>query len=207
MPLICSGKYKNGEACRYKAKKDGLCLLHIKKTEECSICLCDCDITNKKSICTLNCAHNFHKQCVETWFEKGNFTCPFCRATVDNTMLNKLNIKIDKTLFIVEKIEKLFEHNTVKINNLQDRYMRAINNIISGFSGESRLRYNVREYLTKKMNSVSEGNLIVLNDEIRNIAIWITELDKIIIITPNNTNLLSIMLTRLIRLYEWNSIE
>jgi len=43
----------------------------------CSICFDDCC----GKTCTLGCGHEFHTQCIFTWFKKNN-NCPICRAVV-----------------------------------------------------------------------------------------------------------------------------
>ena len=41
----------------------------------CCICLEEYKINEK--ICVLNCSHEFHKKCLETWLYQSN-TCPLC---------------------------------------------------------------------------------------------------------------------------------
>ena len=67
--------------------------LHTEKSDEsddeedlveCSICLTDLD-TNAKGplqIRTLTCGHQFHDQCIRTWFRESK-ACPYCRADIN----------------------------------------------------------------------------------------------------------------------------
>lgn len=52
-------------------KKNNECNIY-----ECSICIDD----DEKSNCVLDCKHQFHKLCIETWLKMYN-TCPLCRAS------------------------------------------------------------------------------------------------------------------------------
>lgn len=53
--------------------------------ETCSICLEDVppmEISNQQKIKHLDCAHLFHKACIEEWI-KQKPSCPLCRAPVE----------------------------------------------------------------------------------------------------------------------------
>ena len=47
---------------------------------ECAICL-KTDIIEEE-ICINNCGHNFCKPCIDTWFNRGNNSCPICRQII-----------------------------------------------------------------------------------------------------------------------------
>jgi hypothetical protein len=52
--------------------------------EECSICLHKMEVDTIE----LGCKHKFHRQCVITWFIRGNSTCPKCRADSEGATLS-----------------------------------------------------------------------------------------------------------------------
>ena len=59
---------------------------------ECSICLTDSiNILNK---CTTQCSHNFCKDCLDKWFDKGKSSCPMCRQTLQYFNYNGENTRI-----------------------------------------------------------------------------------------------------------------
>ncbi len=90
---LCQGHYKNGDSCRYKAKKDGYCLLHFKEKDsskvECGICL---NIIEKREKIILNCNHVFCENCIREWLTRKN-SCPFCRTKVQMPIYQRLGIK------------------------------------------------------------------------------------------------------------------
>uniref|UniRef100_A0A0G4GHE7 RING-type domain-containing protein n=1 Tax=Chromera velia CCMP2878 TaxID=1169474 RepID=A0A0G4GHE7_9ALVE len=47
----------------------------------CCICLCDYDYGDACAR-TASCEHIWHKECIEAWIRKGNWTCPLCRASL-----------------------------------------------------------------------------------------------------------------------------
>ena len=60
--------------------------------QECSICLTDSiNILNK---CTTQCSHNFCKDCLDKWFDKGKSSCPMCRQTLQYFNHNGENTRI-----------------------------------------------------------------------------------------------------------------
>ena len=67
--------------------------LHTEKSDEsddeedlveCSICLTDLDTNaiGPLQIRTLTCGHQFHDQCIRTWFRESK-ACPYCRADIN----------------------------------------------------------------------------------------------------------------------------
>jgi hypothetical protein len=79
----CKGSYKNGNPCRYGAKYNGFCGLHISQDgsaadAECPIC--QDKLAGKKSM-VLPCKHRFCRPCVVEWLGRKD-TCPMCRAAV-----------------------------------------------------------------------------------------------------------------------------
>lgn len=84
MATTCQGFYKNGNACRYRAKYNGFCGLHVSHeapgpNAECPIC--QDALSGVTKAMTLPCKHKFCKECVVEWLGRKN-TCPLCRAVV-----------------------------------------------------------------------------------------------------------------------------
>ena len=59
---------------------------------ECSICLTNNIIPFNK--CITQCNHNFCKNCLDTWFDKGKNTCPMCRQALQYFNYNGENTRI-----------------------------------------------------------------------------------------------------------------
>ena len=55
----------------------------------CPICFNEISLDNKY---ITNCEHEYCKDCLDNWFDKGKNTCPKCRSTIK--YLNNNNIKI-----------------------------------------------------------------------------------------------------------------
>lgn len=72
----CGAPTLNGSVCKRKVR-EGRCFLHSTTSDEqCSICL-----SNLVGACkTLPCNHCFHRRCIIAWKNRGNHTCPMCRA-------------------------------------------------------------------------------------------------------------------------------
>lgn len=184
--MLCVGKLKNGNPCRFKAKQDNLCLVHFKKIEKevseeepeeepepvCPICLCDLD--KKKENITIGCKHTFHKTCLKTWLQK-KITCPNCRVDIDGDVFDKL--KIDKTLNVLKLVENSFKYDTQLFNDLypiSQRYSHAIEQIIYFLHIESNAREELKNYIKRRKPDIAEIysteiliDLEILNDLIR----------------------------------------
>jgi hypothetical protein len=66
------------------------------------------------------CSHHFHKSCLESWFEKGNETCPYCTREISNSadlekILCEQNYESIPSLNTEEKME-LFLYSIDKKN-------------------------------------------------------------------------------------------
>jgi hypothetical protein len=66
---------------------------------DCAICL---SIINKKKRVTLKCQHQFHKECLKTWFQIEN-SCPVCKQSAE--IIN--NDKKEITYYNNNKLHKL----------------------------------------------------------------------------------------------------
>lgn len=54
---------------------------------DCAICQEPCiGVTHK-----LECGHEFHANCIVSWFRSGQKSCPICRDEVDNNITNDIN--------------------------------------------------------------------------------------------------------------------
>ena len=93
----------------------------------CSICLIDAIVQSNK--CTTQCNHNFCKNCLDTWFDRGKATCPMCRQNIQYFTYNGLStriISVEKTPVVrqgapsnipVVTVTKLF-YDTMKYFNI-----------------------------------------------------------------------------------------
>ena len=59
----------------------------MEKNEDCSVCLCEINY-NEIDIIELDCGHNYHKECIDTWLKERN-TCPCCRQRAS---INGINV-------------------------------------------------------------------------------------------------------------------
>ena len=59
---------------------------------ECSICLTDNIIP--LNICITQCNHNYCKECLDAWFNKGKDTCPMCRQSLQYFAHNGLHTRV-----------------------------------------------------------------------------------------------------------------
>ena len=187
---ICKGTCKNGSACSYKAKEDGYCLIHknIKKPEECIVCYSNLDKNSVK----LECGHSFHKNCITKWLYK-SMTCPMCRAEIKQQTLTELNIKIDKTLKVLEQAERqLFgEENEGCIVH---RYMGCLALIIEVFQTELFLKRNIIVYLKKKVKQPKKY-IDELTRNMHTIKSWGDQIVDIMPVTRINANIPNILET------------
>lgn len=51
---------------------------------ECAVCLCEFERGQEVQI-TPNCCHVFHSECIHTWLEQDQKTCPLCRTSLVST--------------------------------------------------------------------------------------------------------------------------
>jgi hypothetical protein len=90
MSASCSGIKKDGQPCTYKGKfeKDGcrFCKTHL-PLEECSVCY---ESITERNAVGLTCKHLFHGKCLKKWIRGNHNTCPYCRAPIEDDVLEKL---------------------------------------------------------------------------------------------------------------------
>lgn len=75
----CGAVTRSGEPCKRRVKHGNRCHLHTESEHPentCSVCLCELTGPCKK----LPCTHEFHRRCILEWKNRGNNTCPYCRA-------------------------------------------------------------------------------------------------------------------------------
>lgn len=77
-------------------------------TYKCPICMSDISID---SICKTDCNHQFCKSCLDTWFNRGENSCPTCRNNI-----NYFDYKNNKNRIIIINNNENNENNE---NNLQ----------------------------------------------------------------------------------------
>ena len=83
----CNTVTKAGFPC----KNGKNCHLHgVEDPQVCSICL---EIVRKtKGTIHLRCNHRFHVKCIEGWKNTGKNTCPDCRASITDEMIDLDNL-------------------------------------------------------------------------------------------------------------------
>jgi hypothetical protein len=104
MNSTCIATCKNGNKCKFKAKKDNFCLVHCKT--ECPICFEH--IIDKSNEIVLDCKHIYHRDCITPWIKKNNLTCPYCRTEITQRILNKYHIEIDYDIALREVVNEIF---------------------------------------------------------------------------------------------------
>ena len=55
--------------------------IQVDVEEQCSICLCELDISQMNVATIVKCGHMFHLDCLMTWIVKRNI-CPLCRHQI-----------------------------------------------------------------------------------------------------------------------------
>lgn len=55
-------------------------LTNIDLTEDCPIC--KDSLNNTRGVIKIECKHVYHRECLNEWFSKKVFTCPYCRTEV-----------------------------------------------------------------------------------------------------------------------------
>ena len=77
--------------------------------EQCAICF---NNMTGETICTTNCNHSYCKQCLDTWFDRGEKSCPICRSDIQYLTHKSENIRI---IF-----NRLQQDNVINISNDND---------------------------------------------------------------------------------------
>lgn len=165
----CTGQYRDGRPCAYRAKRDGRCLVHAGQ-QECPVCYSGAGAT-----VSLACRHAFHRACIAPWLVANNLTCPVCRAAVGPDVLKRLGIRVDRRLEMMSEIEKGLFDNAFPMDDLGERFVRCYTVILRTFMQETILRSNIIGYLKKRSKNTRDA-VRALRDEMRKIKAWRNEM-------------------------------
>lgn len=166
---VCKGKLKNGKPCSCKAKMEGYCKRHYKKSEDCPICL---DSTNEHV--GLACEHRFHHDCIREWIQRGRRTCPVCRADISEATIKKLGIDIDIRLEVIRVVEMFFLGDTNDaVSDVSSRYAATVPLIMQFLKSEELLRRDIIDFMGKRLKGRAiERQIAIVQREITNIELW-----------------------------------
>ena len=94
--MECGATTHSGSLCKRKVKNENeRCWYHKESTDPqntCSVCLTELTGPCKK----LPCQHEFHRRCINQWKDRGNNTCPYCRAVfAENVPQFKVTVTIE----------------------------------------------------------------------------------------------------------------
>lgn len=103
----------DGLPCKCKSRRSvngvATCLRHIPKSENvecCSICLDDCKIGTKSTIC----GHVFHPVCLNIWkFSYCHDNCPMCRTVLCKP---KKKVKVEININLIERLQELVRNSS-----------------------------------------------------------------------------------------------
>lgn len=201
MPL-CSAKLRNGKDCWYKAKQDGLCLVHWRHPD-CPICYEKIYLDSWE----LECGHRFHESCLKSWFEMDKRSCPMCREDVDESTLDRIGVKISKLKSVLLRLENLMFETTHDEDAMQDRMLRVRMSIIDGMFKELAVRHTIVDYLEVRLSTQTE-EISRLSAEIAKIESWESELQTgMSDATDDNAVKLEKMYERLGGLVNWHIVD
>ncbi len=93
--------------------------------DKCIICLSP--KFSKKTIILEGCKHEFHFDCIASWFQKNNFNCPYCRSEQINAVI------------LVNNVKKLEARNSLRYKLLY--FKRYLCNDNVNFLGLRNIRY------------------------------------------------------------------
>lgn len=200
--MSCCGKLKSGHACTYKAKKDGYCLIHWFKEEECPVCY---ELIKKDNEVTLSCNHKYHLKCIKPWLKK-NYpgTCPTCRAVVDDNTLAKLNIKVPKVIVVLKKLEEYMFDAVHSHEDVDVRIERMVTVVSHSLQHEVSIRKNIVEFLIRRMKN-QNAEINSLRNEIKKIQRIRKSVHTVDISNQDaSANVLEKAFDMLVKLYIWD---
>ena len=114
MDTRCLHVTVKGTQCKFKSKRNGYCLKHVKTDKEpCPICF---EAIHKNEM-VLSCNHRFHKKCIMTWYVESDI-CPVCRETQDDEILN-FKKKVE------EKMRNVYK-DAIDSSDLEIRRLRRV---------------------------------------------------------------------------------
>lgn len=103
---------------------------------ECPVCY------ESEACCKFTCGHNFCNECTKNWFQKGQSTCPMCRASMCFKGITK-----KKKQWYQEKRQETYE-NLVNhmFNELMEDYSDIVLQCLAAI--QYRYRYSIYKYPT-----------------------------------------------------------
>lgn len=139
--INCKGRCADGKPCKYKGRVsfEGLhyCKLHC-PVGECPICF---ENMTQRSNYKLECTHQMHIDCLRKWLEKGNQTCPLCRASLsahDLAIINPRFLHTENKSITVSVHQLSAEHlQTMLSHDSAVEYLRQLMNALHSSSNES----------------------------------------------------------------------
>tara|TARA_B100000212_G_C27289819_1_gene496753 strand:- start:44 stop:562 length:519 start_codon:yes stop_codon:yes gene_type:complete len=127
---------------------------------ECSICLIP--TIEEREKCTNDCGHSFCKSCLDTWLNRGKFSCPLCRNPITYFDYNSEKyrlIKIPQRNPINQNQQHQFP--TVTINKSVFKCLKFVAFIVT--SGVLFQGYLIH-HLNSRYNSLKEKYIIDTNN-------------------------------------------
>ena len=158
--------------------------------EQCAICF---NNMTEETICTTNCNHSYCKQCLDTWFDRGEKSCPICRTNIQYLTHKSENIRIifnrlqqDNVINISNDNNDHNDHNLriqiiLRSNNLLRRYIFLACLIIS-FQIFVSINDSNNLYDCKSDLEICNTNNTNLQDEITNLETEMTDVSNIEVI-------------------------
>lgn len=208
MSTTCKGLLRSGQNCRYRAKVDGYCKLHQRKTEDCVICL---EETN--DYVQLPCHHKFHLDCIKKWLIRDNKTCPTCRAEITQKAMRMIGIVPDLKLEVIRSVEKFFGLGNTQENipNIVARYCMSALVISNLLKEEQLMRIEIISYLKKRITTKrGEKEVRMLEKEISDIRDMVAQMAVIgecRVITDANACVVQRTLNNIKLLQRWEHIR
>ena len=113
MDTRCLHVTAKGTQCKFKSKRNGYCLKHVKNEDTCPICF---EAVHKNGM-TLPCNHSFHKKCIMTWYVESD-VCPVCREKQDDDIM-------DFKKKVEDKMRSIYK-DAIESSDLEIRRLRRL---------------------------------------------------------------------------------
>ena len=89
--------------------------------DQCTICF---EVINDVNKCTTNCNHSYCKSCLDTWFDRGEKSCPICRSDIQYLIHNSENIRvIYNNLNQQNQLNNNINNNLIRTNFIFKKYL------------------------------------------------------------------------------------
>ncbi len=94
--------------------------LNIVQSDSCVICY---NSISDEEMCVTNCEHKYCFECLNTWFNRGNVSCPFCRRDILHFFKNneKNNIVKVSVSQITNERENTINRTVIENNIITNR--------------------------------------------------------------------------------------